>query len=128
MRALGILALISILAGCSSAPRRIGAEREATPPIVREEALAILEAHLAEHPELTQWAKDEPFYVGHWNGYVAMCEAEDLIHAQMSGWREMDPIVIVFRKPFLPIGGGREDFFIIHADRSVYHIHGLAGR
>ena len=81
------------------------------------------------NPDLGKWANGDPYYVGDWNGYVAKCNAEGLIHSGgMHGWDISGITVVVFRKPFLPIGGGREDFFTIDKTKKMYHVRGLVGR
>ena len=118
-----------VLAGCAGGPEMSGSRNGPGAPIGEDEALGLVRDYLGAHPELARWAEGEPFYVGDWDGYVAVCESKGLVHSGgMSGWDTAGVTVVVFRKPFLPMGGGREDFFTIDSERRVSHVRGLVGR
>ena len=118
-----------VLAGCASGPGMSARGNGAGATVAEDEALGLVREYLGDHPDLVRWAEGEPFYIGDWNGYVTQCESEGLVHSGgMSGWDTAGVTVVVFRKPFLPMGGGREDFFAIESDRRVYHVRGLVGR
>lgn len=123
----GIVGLV--LMGCAGEAGMSGGGNEAAVTIARDDALGLVYDYLGAHPELARWAEGDPFYVGDWDGYVATCESEGVVHSGgMSGWDTAGVTVVVFRKPFLPMGGGREDFFAIDIDGRVYHVRGLVGR
>ena len=129
MRTSCILSLACVLVGCSTGSRESVDQGGSTPAIPRDKAVQLLMEYLTEKPDLAQWAQGEPFYVGDWNGYVAKCKTEGLIYSTgMSRWDTSGITVLVFRKPFLPIGGGREDFFTIDKAKKMYHVRGLIGR
>jgi hypothetical protein len=124
---IGIVGLA--LMGCAGEAGMSTGGSGAAAPIAEDEALGLVREYLGDHPDLARWAEGEPFYVGDWDGYVAACESEGLVHSGgMSGWDTAGVTIVVFRKPFLPMGGGREDFFAIDGERRVYHVRGLVGR
>ncbi|MHC4518364.1 MAG: hypothetical protein ACYTAS_07235 [Planctomycetota bacterium] len=128
--ALPFIAIVGfVVTGCAGGPRMSPAENRAAATLPQDEAMELLHDYLGENPDLAQWAEGEPFYVGDWHGYVVKCESEGLVHSGgMSGWDRPGVTVVVFRKPFLPIGGGREDFFAIDRSKRMYHVRGLIGR
>jgi hypothetical protein len=118
-----------VLMGCAGEAGMSAGENGAVATIPRDEAMGLLRDYLGEHADLAAWAEGEPFYVGDWKGYLAKCESEGLVHSGgMSGWDTAGVTVVVFRKPFLPMGGGREDFFAIDEGKRMYHVRGLVGR
>ena len=129
MRTPCILALACVLVGCSTASRESVDQGGSPPAVPWNGAVQLLREYLSDKPDLAQWAQGEPFYVGDWNGYVAKCKSEGLIcSTRMNGWDTSGITVLVFRQPFLPIGGGREDFFTIDKTKTMYHVRGLVDR
>jgi hypothetical protein len=83
------------------------------------------DAKLSQH----WWLKGEPFYVGTWDGYVAECKKQRVVHLSGFGRDVSHLTFVVYRMAFTAAGGGREDFITIDPDtRKVTHIRGLAGR
>ncbi len=129
MRKVYVWTLACALMGCTARPRVSPVQNGPVSTVPRVEAVQLLQDYLKKNPDLGKWANGDPFYVGDWNGYVAKCNSEGLIHSGgMHGWDISGITVVVFRKPFLPIGGGREDFFTIDKTKKMYHVRGLVGR
>lgn len=129
MRKVCVWALACALMGCTARPRVSPVQNGPVSTIPRVEAVQLLQDYLKKNPDLGKWANGDPFYVGDWNGYVAKCKSEGLIHSGgVHGWDTSGITVVVFRRPFLPIGGGREDFFTIDKTKKIYHVRGLVGR
>ncbi len=117
--------------GCDTPPSS-SSPKPAKPQVelmTTSEALQLFQKFASADPNLKGWTQVEAFYVGPWKGYVDLCERQSLPHTGGFGAETQGLAFIVFRTPFLPQGGGKEDFFIVNVTtKKVTYARGLRGR
>ena len=99
--------------------------------VSREEAIGFARKLIESDDKLSgyYWLKGEPFYVGPWEGYIQICKEKNLVCTLGFGAGTEGVVFVIFRLPFLPQGGGREDIFGISVrNRKVTYYGGIKGR